>query len=146
VGSFLSSGLDSSIISTIAVKKLKKLDTFTVGFENIDDPYHGKSDESVYASEYAKKIGSNHHTILVTGKKYLDDLDDFVKFGDQPWGVSSGLGVVAMIPLFFTKFTSLGSTDLLISGSGLIIIVGVVMELIRQINAQMLEHDYEKLV
>jgi preprotein translocase subunit SecY len=56
------------------------------------------------------------------------------------------LGVVAMIPLFFTKFTSLGSTDLLISGSGLIIIVGVVMELIRQINAQMLEHDYEKLV
>jgi asparagine synthase (glutamine-hydrolysing) len=96
VGSFLSSGLDSSIISTIAVKKLKKLDTFTVGFENIDDPYHGKSDESVYASEYAKKIGSNHHTILVTGKKYLDDLDDFVKFGDQPWGVSSGLGVMAV--------------------------------------------------
>ncbi len=56
------------------------------------------------------------------------------------------LGIVAIIPLLFTKYTTLGSTDLLISGSGLIIIVGVVMELIRAINAQMLAHDYEKLV
>lgn len=56
------------------------------------------------------------------------------------------LGVVAIIPLLFTKYTTLSSSDLLISGSGLIIVVGVVMELIRQINAQMLAHDYEKLV
>ena len=56
------------------------------------------------------------------------------------------LGLVAIIPLLFTKFSTLQSTDLLISGSGLIIIVGVVMELIRQVNAQMLAHDYEKLV
>jgi preprotein translocase subunit SecY len=56
------------------------------------------------------------------------------------------LAVVAIIPLLFTKYTSLTSADLLISGSGLIIIVGVVMELIRTINAQMLAHDYDKLV
>jgi len=56
------------------------------------------------------------------------------------------LGVVAIIPLLFARYSSLGSTDLIISGSGLIIIVGVVMELIRQVNAQMLAHDYEKLV
>ncbi len=61
------------------------------------------------------------------------------------WG-GAFLGIVAIIPLLFTKYTTLGSTELLISGSGLIIIVGVVMELIRQINAQMLAHDYEKLV
>lgn len=56
------------------------------------------------------------------------------------------LGIVAIIPLLFTKFSTLGSQDLLISGSGLIIVVGVVMELIRQVNAQMLAHDYDKLV
>jgi preprotein translocase subunit SecY len=56
------------------------------------------------------------------------------------------LGVVAIIPLLFTRYSSLGSTELLISGSGMIIIVGVVMELIRIANAQMLAHDYEKLV
>jgi len=56
------------------------------------------------------------------------------------------LAIVAIIPLLFTKYTTLSSSDLIISGSGLIIIVGVVMELIRQVNAQMLAHDYEKLV
>jgi preprotein translocase subunit SecY len=56
------------------------------------------------------------------------------------------LGIVALIPLLFTKFSPLGSSNLLISGSGIIIIVGVVMELIRQVNAQMLAHDYDKLV
>jgi preprotein translocase subunit SecY len=61
------------------------------------------------------------------------------------WG-GTFLGIVAIIPLLFTRYSSLGSTDLLISGSGLIIIVGVVMELIRQVNAQLLAHDYEKLV
>jgi len=61
------------------------------------------------------------------------------------WG-GSFLGVVAIVPLVFTKYSPLSSQDLIISGSGLIIIVGVVMELIRQINAQLLAHDYEKLV
>lgn len=56
------------------------------------------------------------------------------------------LGVVAIIPLLFTKYSTLSSQDLIISGSGLIIVVGVVMELIRQVNAQLLAHDYEKLV
>lgn len=61
------------------------------------------------------------------------------------WG-GSFLGIVAIIPILFTKFSSLGSQNLIISGSGLIIMVGVVMELIRQVNAQMLAHDYDKLV
>ena len=56
------------------------------------------------------------------------------------------LGIVAIIPLFFIKYTTLSDQDLLISGSGMIIVVGVVMELIRQVNAQMLAHDYDKLV
>lgn len=61
------------------------------------------------------------------------------------WG-GAFLGIVAIIPLIFTKYSTLSSQDLLISGSGLIIVVGVVMELIRQVNAQLLAHDYEKLV
>jgi len=60
------------------------------------------------------------------------------------WG-GSFLGFVALVPIVFTMFTSLSSTDLIISGSGLIIVVGVVLELIRQINAQLVTHDYEKL-
>lgn len=56
------------------------------------------------------------------------------------------LGIVAIVPLVFTRYSTLSSQDLIISGSGLIIIVGVVLELIRQVNAQLLSHDYEKLV
>lgn len=61
------------------------------------------------------------------------------------WG-GMFLGIVAIMPLLFTRYSTLSSQDLIISGSGLIIVVGVVMELIRQINAQLLAHDYEKLV
>ena len=61
------------------------------------------------------------------------------------WG-GTFLAVIAIIPLFFMRYSTLSSSDLLISGSGMIIIVGVVMDLIRQVNAQMLAHDYEKLV
>lgn len=61
------------------------------------------------------------------------------------WG-GAFLGVVAIVPLLFTRYSTLAAQDLIISGSGLIIIVGVVLELIRQINAQLLVHDYEKLV
>ncbi len=56
------------------------------------------------------------------------------------------LGIVAIVPLIFTRYSTLSSQDLIVSGSGLIIIVGVVLELIRQVNAQLLAHDYEKLV
>ncbi len=56
------------------------------------------------------------------------------------------LGIVAIVPLIFTYYSTLSSQDLIVSGSGLIIIVGVVLELIRQVNAQLLVHDYEKLV
>lgn len=61
------------------------------------------------------------------------------------WG-GAFLGIVAIVPLIFTRYSTLASQDLIISGSGLIIIVGVVLELIRQVNAQLLVHDYEKLV
>jgi preprotein translocase subunit SecY len=55
------------------------------------------------------------------------------------------LAIVAVIPILFTKYTTLSSGDLIISGSGLIIVVGVVLELIRQIDAQLVMHDYDKL-
>ena len=56
IGSFLSGGLDSSIVSYIASKKINKLKTYTIGFENISDLQHGKADESSQAAQFAKFI------------------------------------------------------------------------------------------
>ena len=60
------------------------------------------------------------------------------------WG-GTFLATVAVLPLLFTKYTSLQASDLIITGSGLIIVVGVVLELIRQVNAQLVAHDYDKI-
>ncbi len=69
---------------------------------------------------------------------------DFVSNRMNLWG-GSFLGLIALVPIVFTMFTTLTSSDLIISGSGLIIVVGVVLELIRQINAQLITHNYDKL-
>jgi preprotein translocase subunit SecY len=71
---------------------------------------------------------------------YLEKVTYFLTF----WG-GLFLAIIAIVPLLFTKFSSLQSSDLIMSGSGLIIVVGVVLELIRQINASLVANDYEKL-
>lgn len=75
--------------------------------------------------------------------KYLSDVSNRLNL----WG---GLFVafIAISPSIIQAATgafSLGAVANLISGAGMIIIVGVVLELIRQINAQMVMHDYNKL-
>ncbi|MFT5071560.1 MAG: asparagine synthase (glutamine-hydrolyzing), partial [Chitinophagales bacterium] len=55
LGSFLSGGIDSSVIATLASRHVDKLNTFSVGFS--DNPYF---DETAYANLVAKKIKSNH--------------------------------------------------------------------------------------
>lgn len=60
---------------------------------------------------------------------------------------STFLAFIAVSPLllqFAFKSSVIGSVPLLISGAGMIIIVGVVLELIRQVNAQLVMHDYGK--
>jgi preprotein translocase subunit SecY len=58
------------------------------------------------------------------------------------------IALIAISPMvlgaLFTSL-SLGSIPTLISGAGLIIVAGVVLELLRQINAQLVMHDYNKL-
>lgn len=57
------------------------------------------------------------------------------------------IAFIAVSPIILASFfTSLnmGGVPLLISGAGMIIIVGVVLELIRQVNAQLVMHDYSK--
>jgi preprotein translocase subunit SecY len=59
----------------------------------------------------------------------------------------SFLAIVAIFPYLFEAITTeigTGSVPLLMSGAGLIIVVGVVLEIIRKINAELVMHDYDK--
>lgn len=54
------------------------------------------------------------------------------------------VGVLPIVlQLIFTEL-NIGGVPTLISGAGILIIVGVVLDLIRQINAQLLTHHYER--
>jgi len=57
------------------------------------------------------------------------------------------IAFIAVIPMMLGSLFSsfgIGTVSLLISGAGMIIIIGVVLELMRQINAQLVMHDYSK--
>lgn len=58
------------------------------------------------------------------------------------------IAFIAISPILLELVSSsltFGAVPTLISGAGLIIIVGVVLEILRQINAQLVMHDYNKL-
>ncbi|MBI4975312.1 preprotein translocase subunit SecY [Candidatus Peregrinibacteria bacterium] len=54
------------------------------------------------------------------------------------------IAVLPMLTQFIFTNSNIGSVSLLISGAGIIIIVGVVLEIIRQINSLLVMHDYKK--
>ena len=56
------------------------------------------------------------------------------------WAGGIFLGLVAVVPFFVTRFTNVQS--LTISSAGLIIVVGVVLDTMRQLEAQLLMRDY----
>lgn len=56
------------------------------------------------------------------------------------------IGLIGVIPMIYQRFFpgSIGSLQTILSGAGMIIVVGVVLDLIRQVNAQLIMHDYKK--
>lgn len=55
------------------------------------------------------------------------------------------LSLVAIAPLVYSVLTGLNQSSMVLTGSGLIIIVGVVLELIRQINTHLEQHNYDRI-
>lgn len=114
VGTFLSSGLDSSIVTTIARQELAQLSTFSIGYHpDAKDPYEGHADESLEAAAYAKQLGTTHHTIRVTGDDFKNALPLFCDRAGQPYAVSSGLGV-----MFVAEEAHRKGVKTLLSGDG----------------------------
>ena len=85
-GSFLSGGIDSALISSIAAKIYKEpIKTFSIGFE---DP---KYDESKIAAQYAKIMGAEHTETICKPEDILQMLPKLIEVYDEPFGDSSAL-------------------------------------------------------
>ena len=83
VGVLLSSGLDSSIVATLAAKKSPyEINTYTVGFESDDDKSYDELKES---REFAEQLGTNHNEIIVDSQDALKQLDNVVWQLDEPF-------------------------------------------------------------
>lgn len=88
LGSFLSGGIDSSVVSALALRNNKNLHTFSIGFP--DEPHF---DETHYAQIAATHIGSQHEVFQVRNTDLLEALHDFLNHLDMPFADSSALAV-----------------------------------------------------
>ncbi len=86
LGTFLSGGIDSSIISGIAKKYKDDLHTFSIGYR--DEPYF---DETRYANLVAKKFNTNHTVFSLTNNDLYEHLFDILDRIDQPFADSSAI-------------------------------------------------------
>lgn len=88
IGSFLSGGVDSSVVSAIAAKYKSNLETFSIGYA--DEPYF---DETAFATIVSKHIGTKHHVFHITNQDLLESLHSYLQNLDEPFADSSALAV-----------------------------------------------------
>lgn len=88
LGAFLSGGIDSSVIVALASKYTKKLNTFSIGFE--DQPHF---DETSYAELVASKYSTNHTVFRLTNEELFANLQTVLDYIDEPFADSSALAV-----------------------------------------------------
>jgi asparagine synthase (glutamine-hydrolysing) len=107
LGTFLSGGIDSSIVSAIAAEHKSNLNTFSIGFK--DSPYH---DESKYAQIVARQIGSAHHPIMLEKNEVIYDLPKVLSSMDEPFADSSA------VAMFFLAKKTKEHVTVSLSGDG----------------------------
>lgn len=88
LGTFLSGGLDSSIVSAIAANHTKQLHTFSVGYK--DEPFF---DETKYALLLAKRYKTEHTVFSLSNDDIFADLHHVLDYMDEPFADSSALAV-----------------------------------------------------
>lgn len=102
VGSFLSSGIDSSYAATV----FQGDKTFTVGFDK--DKYN----ETSYARELSKTIGIRNESKLISDEEYWASLPEVMYHMDEP------LADPSAVALYFVSQLASHSVKVVLSGEG----------------------------
>lgn len=103
VGCFLSSGVDSSYVSTYFADQK----TFTVGFD-----FGEKYNEISWAERLSKEIGVEHHTHLISSEEFWDAVPTVQYHMDQP------LADPSCIALYFVSRLASQYVKVVLSGEG----------------------------
>lgn len=106
VGSFLSGGIDSTAIASLAKRHNPDLLTFTTGFER-----EGYSEVDV-AAESAAAIGCEHIVKVVSPEEYADAVPKIMWYLDDPVADPS------LVPLYFVAAEARKHVKVVLSGEG----------------------------
>ena len=106
-GTFLSGGIDSSIVTAFAQRNSDKpINTFSIGFNE------GKYNESQFAANVAKHLGTHHHEFKVTEKDAQELLIRMIDAMDEPFADSS------VIPTMLVSRLARAHVTMTLSGDG----------------------------
>ena len=106
IGTFLSGGIDSTIISGVTQKILgEELNTFSVGFDNLE------YDESIYSLSVAEKLNTNHENIKL-GSSTLNELPSIV------WHYSELFSDSSSIPTYYVSTLASSKLKVVLTGDG----------------------------
>lgn len=106
IGSFLSSGVDSTLVCGFASKINKNIKTFTIGTNG----YIG--DERSKAEEYSKALNLEHKSHSIIEAEILEAIDDSVNLMGEPFGDYSS------IPTFLITKHAKKYNTVMLSGDG----------------------------
>ncbi|MGE6259423.1 asparagine synthase (glutamine-hydrolyzing) [Heyndrickxia sporothermodurans] len=106
VGSFLSGGIDSSIIASIAKQYHPNIKTFSVGFE------HNGFSEIDVAKETADKLGVENISYVIKPEEYMKELPKII------WHLDDPLADPACVPLYFVAREARKHVTVVLSGEG----------------------------
>ena len=113
IGSLLSGGLDSSLISSLASKKIdKKLKTFTISFSKDDLNHQGNTDDSYYADYMVNKFDFDHTKIEIN-PDIINLLPKIIYHLEEPLSDPSAISTYLI-----SKVAKENNVNVLLSGMG----------------------------
>src|ERR1700744_4235190 len=95
VSSFLSGGLDSSIITVLAHRDNPGIDAYTIAFRAEDQKLEAMPDDAVYARKVAAQFGIKLHEIEIS-PDIVDLLPRIVDVLDEPIGEPAAINTLLM--------------------------------------------------
>ncbi len=113
LGVFLSGGLDSSLLVALASKKVKKLKTVTVGYQEEE------FNETSYAKRIADLYKTDHLEIKLESKLHWELITELIKHKDEPLSVPNEVAIFEMskeVKKYFTVVLSGEGADEMFAG------------------------------
>ena len=95
VSSFLSGGLDSSIVTVLAHRAAQEIDAYTITFRPEDQRLEAMPDDAVYARKVAAQFGVKLHEIEIS-PDIVDLLPRMVDVLDEPIGDPAAINTLLM--------------------------------------------------